>query len=130
MQYPGATNFNIPMNMSAVYANRWKLMDSDFYMDVACVVPTATPAGLAGMCSQAYSFRSQAESNEFRTFFQDWVGDTLVLYRGFPGCHFCWSDLLNGTLRSEGNRAYPEFTMNGNGRGDTRWLPTADVATA
>jgi hypothetical protein len=130
VQYPGATNFNIPMNLSPHYPNRWQLMDSDFYMDVACVVPTPTPGGLAGICSQAYAFRSANESNDFRTFFRDWVANLLVLYRGFPGCHYCWPDLLNGSLESEGNRDYPEFTMNGHGRGDTRWLPSADLNTA
>jgi hypothetical protein len=64
-----------------------------------------------------------------------WKNNQLVLYRGFPGCLFCWPQLLQGQLKSEGDADVPEFTMHGKEEreGDkvkTRWLPAADLLTA
>jgi len=72
-----------------------------------------------------YKLRDQTG---FLQFWMNWNSSSLVLYRGFPGCHFCWPDLLQGRLQSEGNVDSPTFTMNDNGRGTTRWLPMARTA--
>jgi hypothetical protein len=73
-------------------------------------------------CGIAYRLREgQAE---FEQFYVDWLGDVADLYRGIPGCHFCWPVLVRDRqLQSEGMHDIPTFTMGSNT--PTRWLPTA-----
>jgi hypothetical protein len=72
-----------------------------------------------------YKLRDQTG---FLQFWLNWNNNSLVLFRGFPGCHYCWPDLLQGRLQSEGNDDEPTFTMSNTGKGTTRWLPTARTA--
>ena len=106
------------------YQNRWQVMDKPLYIDKQLTKQIADisqfPVLLPPDCRIAYTI---AEEDQFIAFFMKWIQEDLYLYRGFPGCHYCWPELLNGILRSEGQRDYPEFTM---GQSGTKWLPTAD----
>ena len=111
---------------SGHYARRIKFTEGEFYMDVACIRRKTTDIPLTYKFSDCYELISEGDRPQLAAMITDWKANALVLYRGFPGCHFCWPHLLAGELRSEGNDDYPTFTMGGS----TRWLPTADLATA
>jgi hypothetical protein len=122
--WPG--HFCIPIE-PCKYDKRWKVMGREFYIDTACAKRTAAPHG---MPHDAEYWRLSNDEGLFHEMLQSWMANTLVLYRGFPGCHFCWPDLLSGVLESEGVLDRPEFTMSDSGKGSTCWLPTADQAMA
>lgn len=111
--------FMVPIMPSQKYKNRWQVMGKELYVDVNSTKKVDRPHNAPSSCSDAYSI---ADERLFHNFLTSWMDNSLVLYRGFPGCHFCWPDLLNGQLKSEGDDDKPEFTMGG----ATRWLPTAD----
>jgi len=108
------------------YAGRIKFTEGEFYMDVACITEKTDDIPFSYKLSNCFKLASAGDEAQLAAMITAWKANTLVLYRGFPGCHFCWPHLLNGELRSEGNDDHPTFTMGGT----TRWLPTADLATA
>jgi hypothetical protein len=98
----------------------WQVMNSTLFIHPMSVAKSRNrPSNAPASCSEVYTI---AESEIFRDFFLNWMDGSLLLYRGFPGCHFCWPGLLKGKLISEGNADSPSFTMGGE---KTRWLPTA-----
>lgn len=121
--YLVSDRFMVPIELSQKYPGRWQVMGKEFYVDVNTTKKTAIPRGAPSSCNAAYSINEDAQFHDLLT---SWMNGSLVLYRGFPGCHFCWPDLLNGQLKSEGVDDKPEFTMSDSGKGSTRWLPTAD----
>lgn len=129
--YLVSNRFAVPIRESGRYPGRWQVMGGELYVDVGCtreIDRSQSPIPLPPSCTGAYTI---ADADLFHDFLQEWMSGTLVLYRGFPGCHFCMPEMTgNGVLRSEGDRDYPEFTMNDNGRGTTCWLPAADRAIA
>jgi len=73
---------------------------------------------------EKFCIEQAKDEAEFDQFFEEWLTDSAVLYRGLPGCHFCWPKLRKeGRLLSEGKADLPTFTM-GNTT-PTRWLPSA-----
>jgi hypothetical protein len=60
---------------------------------------------------------------EFIDFFDNWNHNILTLTREFSTDHFCWPELRQGRLVSEGSADLPMFTMGNTQK--TRWLPTA-----
>lgn len=123
--------FAITMELSHRYKGRWRVMGKELYLDVACTQPVKKqllPQSIAKSCEAAYRLRT--DEKPFHEFLLAWMANTLVLYRGLPGCHFCWPGLLKGKLESEGLEDYPTFTMSESGKGSTRWLPTAERDTA
>ncbi len=121
--YLVSNQFMVPIKLSEKYKKRWQVMGGEFYIDVDCTKRVKIPSNAPQSCNDAYSI---ADEVSFHALLTSWMDGSLVLYRGFPGCHFCWPDLLNGELKSEGNDDYPEFTMSDSGKGTTRWLPTAN----
>ncbi len=64
------------------------------------------------------------DQKEFDKFFGAWCSNSAYLFRGLPGCHFCWPPLKKeGRLKSEGKADLPIFTMGNQVK--TRWLPAA-----
>lgn len=114
--------FMVPIQLSKHYQNRWQVMDGELYIDLQATAITVKPTNAPPSCNAAYRIQDEIL---FHNFLTSWMDGSLVLYRGFPGCHFCWPDLLMGQLKSEGDEDKPEFTMSDSGKGTTRWLPTA-----
>lgn len=111
---------------NSMYPGRIKFSEGPFYVDVACIKPKSAGIPLTYQLSDCFELRQSADQAQFAAMITDWRANTLTLYRGFPGCHFCWPNLLAGELRSEGDDDDPTFTMGGS----TRWLPTADLNIA
>jgi hypothetical protein len=59
--------------------------------------------------------------NEFDDFYDAWLADSAMWYRGLNCSHFSYADLRKGMMFSEGEEDIPTFTM-GNEK-KTRWLP-------
>lgn len=125
-KYLFVRNHRIEFVISGVYAGRIKFTEGDFYMDVACIRPKLNDIPFTYKLSECFELASIGDEGILDAMITDWKANTLVLYRGFPGCHFCWPHLQNDILRSEGDDDIPTFTMGG----ATRWLPTADLNTA
>lgn len=106
------------------YPGRIKLEEGDFYMDFHCLQPKTTNIPLSYKLSECYELAEENSERYLHYIIQEWRTNTLVLYRGIAGCHFCWPGLLEGRLESEGTNDYPTFTMNNNE--GTRWLPAAE----
>ncbi len=121
--YLVSSRFMVPIQPSQTYPNRWQVMGKDLYVDAHITRRTNIPHNAPSSCNEAYSIPDEIL---FHNFLTSWMDGSLTLYRGFPGCHFCWPELLLGQLKSEGNEDRPEFTMSDSGRGATRWLPTAE----
>jgi hypothetical protein len=127
--YLVSRRFAVPIKDSVLYRGRWQVMGKELYVDKNCtqqIRPADSPIPLPppSSCNAAYVIQ---DDDAFHDFLNSWMDGSLVLYRGFPGCHFSWPDLKDfALLKSEGDEDKPEFTMNQHGRGSTRWLPTAD----
>lgn len=118
--YLVSNHFMVPIMPSQKYKNRWQVMGKELYIDVNVTMKIEKPGTAPLSCSEAYRI---TDDGLFHQLLTSWMSGSYVLYRGFPGCHFCWPRLLMGQLESEGKDDRPEFTMGG---GATRWLPTAD----
>ncbi|WP_281629652.1 hypothetical protein [Vibrio sp. St2] len=108
------------------YPHRIKLAEGDFYMDFNCLQRKTTNIPITFRLSKCYELSAKDDEGYLHNMIKEWRRNTLALYRGFPGCHFCWPDLLMGELKSEGTNDYPEFTMSDTGKGTTCWLPAAE----
>src|SRR5687768_14259541 len=78
----------VSIESSKKYAGRWRLSDGDFFIDVACTqrLPTV-PRHAPPQCKNAWTI---AEPNLFRDVLLAWLDNSLELFRGFAGCHYCW----------------------------------------
>jgi hypothetical protein len=105
------------------YPGVFRISDSSFYISRGVVAELdAPPEHAPPGCDIAY--RISEDQHLFEAFYEAWLGNNAMLYRGFPGCHFSLPNLmLTRSLESEGHADVPTFTM-GNGV-KTRWLPTA-----
>ncbi|MGH7615902.1 MAG: hypothetical protein ACREPM_01600, partial [Gemmatimonadaceae bacterium] len=127
VKYLVGKDFAVPIEPSDTYAGRWKVMGKSLFIDPGAVSVQPNPPAHMPRGGEAYQIRDEAL---FHDFLKSWMDNSLALYRGFPGCHFCWPELLNGTIQSEGQADTPGFTMGNTGGNATRWLPTADKALA
>jgi hypothetical protein len=113
--------FMVPIKPSTKYKTCWQVMDKEFYVTAMAVEKIQKPRGAPSSLSEAYRLREDEVA--FHDLLTKWMNGSLILYRGFPGCHFCWPDLMDGKLISEGIEDKPTFTMGG---ARTRWLPAAE----
>jgi hypothetical protein len=112
--------YMVPIKRSSRYNKCWQIMGKELYIEDQNVEGTQKPLRSPSSLSEAYRLRQDEVG--FYGFLTKWMNGSLILYRGFPGCHFCWPNLMAGTLRSEGIEDKPEFTMGGSA---SRWLPAA-----
>jgi hypothetical protein len=128
--YLVSEEFAVPIKSIKEYPHCWQLMDKELYLFkelTSPISPRSIPAHVPGDCREAHIISDGTNAHSFREFLHHWMSNELILYRGFPGFHRCWPDLLQGVLRSQGEIDYPTWTMDDI---DTCWLPTADIDTA
>jgi hypothetical protein len=130
-----STGEKIKITANNPYQDIWALDGCpDFFMakDSIVAMPLApTPSQQQASQDRIWCVQSEKESKELTDFLTEWKKPSGAnLYRGIPGCHFCWKRMLReGAIFSEGNNDIPMATM-GN-KLPTCWLPSAwDLGTA
>lgn len=122
-----STGQQIQLQLNNPYQDVWALQGyPGFFMAKDSIVGLPVPPGGESSSNpRMWRVANSKDAQEFEDFFQKWQTPLgAKLYRGIPGCHFCWKRLREeSTLYSEGNNDIPMATM-GN-KAPTMWLPSA-----
>jgi len=111
----------------SAYSGRIKLIEGELYVNRQTLTSCEKPWRALLTSGEYFKFQSAAEEVAFDAMLAAWRANTLTLYRGFAGCHYGWSSLLEGRLRGEGLNDYPTYSMTDAG---TCWLPSDTVDMA